>query len=230
MVWELHAATISGYLAQMVERPRGCPLRRTRFRGVASTMYAALLSLGAGACEPNSGGEATTRTTSTAAAIESSVRNESRAPAPSASSSASAPIAVSSSGHGSSPAHALAGTWRGTFEAKKAKVTVDPGVSEPSFKKDKGTVATGPGKLEIVVAPDGTVSGHTEGALGRASVSGVCDEASLTASFHPTEEEGPRMAGTIVLSHTDGRLSGTLSASSADATLARAATLELARD
>ncbi len=214
----------------MVERSKGVPLPRTRFRGT-SAMRVALLIVVASACEPNSGGEATSRgTTSSGDVIEASGRGRPGAPASGGTQSASAPNPSSRASASSSATTALAGTWRGSFESKKAKVTLDPGVTEPSFKKDKGTVATGPGKLELVVSPDGTVRGHTEGALGRATVSGACDEGTLTASFHPTEEEGPRMAGTIVLSHSGGRLSGTLSASSADATLARTATLDLARD
>ncbi len=192
-------------------------------------MRVVLVIVAASACEPNSHDTAG-RPASSSVVIETSARKPPSAPPGAGSQNLSAPIPTVQASGAPSPTALLAGTWRGSFESKKAKVTLDPGVSEPSFKKDKGTVATGPGKIEIVVAPDGTVRGHTEGSLGRAIVSGSSDDPTLSASFLPADEDGPRMAGTIVLTHSSGRLTGTLSASSADATLARAATLDLARD
>lgn len=123
----------------------------------------------------------------------------------------------------------LAGTWRADFEAKKGSVTLDPGVSEPAWKKDDGSQAVGAGSVEIVVGADGTVSGELSGALGKAIVAGSAEENSVTATFAPSNGGELAMHGTLSLTREGEALVGSLRASSGDARLVRMASLSLRR-
>ncbi|NUP09946.1 MAG: hypothetical protein HOW73_28190 [Polyangiaceae bacterium] len=124
----------------------------------------------------------------------------------------------------------FAGSWKGTFDAKKAPVSLDPGVVERSWKADDGKAASGPGTIQLVVAPDGIVTGDLSGSLGEAKLTGFVEERRLTATFTPSSQDAdPAMHGTINLEAGADDWSGELRASSGDATLVRSSTLTLKR-
>lgn len=125
----------------------------------------------------------------------------------------------------------LRGSWRGSYETKKAKVTIDPGVLEPSFIADNGQVASGRGALLLTIAEDGRVSGTMRGALGDAIVSGALEDEVLVATFHPRDAGAePYMSGLVSARVDGGAMKGTLQSSSGDAVLARTGTVELTRE
>lgn len=145
----------------------------------------------------------------------------SSAPVSSAASSTSAPEA---------PPIPHAGAWSGSFEAKKAPVTLDPGVKDRAWSADDGKAASGPGTLSLQIGREGAVTGELAGALGAGTITGWVDGDRMTATFAPKSADSePSMAGTLVLDAKDGAWTGSLRASSGDAVLVRAATVELKR-
>ncbi len=128
------------------------------------------------------------------------------------------------------PTSSASGVWRGAFEAKKATVTLDPGVKERAWSADEGRAHAGKGEIDLQVLADGVVKGKLRGALGNATVAGTADGDALTMTFAPADgDSSESISGVITLRLKDGKLSGELKASSGDATIVRAATLELVR-
>src|SRR5262245_55568216 len=82
----------------------------------------------------------------------------STATAPSETAGASASASASS-------ASALAGTWEGTYDAKKGSVEMPKKVKDPARSKDDGKAASGHGTITITISPSGDVSGTGKGAL-----------------------------------------------------------------
>lgn len=128
------------------------------------------------------------------------------------------------------PSNPLSGPWRGAFESKKAAVTLDPGVKEQAWSADDGKAHAGKGEIDLHVGADGVVKGKLRGALGNATVAGTAEGETLTMTFAPTDGDSNEwVSGVIVLQLKDAKLSGDLKAASGDATIVRAATLELTR-
>jgi hypothetical protein len=128
------------------------------------------------------------------------------------------------------PSNPLSGPWRGAFESKKASVTLDPGVKEKTWSSDDGKAHAGKGEIDLHVGADGVVKGKLRGALGNATVAGTAEGETLTMTFTPTDTDSDEwMSGVIVLQLKDAKLSGDLKAASGDASIVRAATLELTR-
>jgi hypothetical protein len=153
-------------------------------------------------------------------------------PAPTASGGGGGAIAASATGSASSAPSSspLSGAWRGSFESKKAPVSLDPGVKEKTWSADDGKAHAGKGEIDLHVGVDGVVKGKLRGALGNATVAGTAEGDALTMTFAPAESDGGEwFSGVIVLQLKDAKLSGDLKASSGDATIVRAATLELTR-
>ncbi len=148
----------------------------------------------------------------------------------STSTTSSAPAAASSA-KPKAPAEAptVVGEWRGPFQAELARVTLDPGVGDATWAKDKGTDAVGKGQLELTVANDGQVRGKLTGALGELTFVGVAEGALVHGTFSAEKPEPASMSGTIELALTGEALGGELRASSGDAKLVRRATLTLKR-
>lgn len=141
-----------------------------------------------------------------------------------------ATASASSSAPASGPASPLAGAWRGTFDAKKATVTLDMGVKEPTWSADDGKAHAGKGEVELQVAADGTIKGSLRGSLGNATVAGTAEGDTLTMTFAPKESgDSEAISGVIALKLENAKLSGDLNASSGDATIVRTAKLELTR-
>jgi len=123
----------------------------------------------------------------------------------------------------------LVGTWRGSFESKKATVELDPGVKETSWSKDDGKAKAGKTEIDLSVTADGVAKGSLRGALGEATLAGAVDGETLTLTFTPKDDSTDAISGVIVLRLRGPKLGGELKGASGDAALVRAASLELDR-
>jgi hypothetical protein len=65
-------------------------------------------------------------------------------------------------------ATALARTWEGRYEAKRAKVEISPAIAakDKTWEKEDGKASTGPGTITLTISPTGEIKGQGGGALG----------------------------------------------------------------
>lgn len=120
------------------------------------------------------------------------------APEPTAAPSASAGGEDAGADGGPSVAD-VAGSWEGSYQAKKGHVGMPSGVQDPARKADDGKQRSGPGSVKITVKPDGDVEGKSQGALGDATIRGKIDGKMLRASFVPDDMTAPQaMTGVLV--------------------------------
>ncbi len=177
-----------------------------------------LLFLGlVAACDASSGGSG--QTTSQPSASPSAAQSGDRSTAASAVPSGSAAIAL---GH--------AGRWKATYRAAKAEVAVPKDAPSRTWADDDGTAATGEGSVELSIAPDGAVKGRAKGPLGEQHIRGVFDGKTLRAGLTPVDPEAElAMSGVLVGSPQGKEIAAQLRVSSRDATIVRAATVQLAR-
>lgn len=147
----------------------------------------------------------------------------SAAPAPSAAPAAS--IAVPAAGDA-----ALAGTWEGSYDAKKGAVVLPDRVKDKTRGSDDGKLVSGPGKVELTVLPTGEVRGKSTGALGEARLTGRLDSGSayLSVSWYPEDATKPNaMTGVLLGPLKDGVVSAMIRVAGPDAVLVREAKIEL---
>lgn len=124
------------------------------------------------------------------------------------------------------PANAwFEGAWQGAFQAELFRVETVGGVK--AWKEDDGKLASGEGKLSLLAAADGSVSGSASGALGALVVAGRVDGDRAALTFASAEPNG--FHGVILASQTPEGMKGALSASSADSLQVRQATVTLTR-
>lgn len=129
-----------------------------------------------------------------------------------------------------SVAQGHAGRWKATYRAAKAEVAVPKEAPNHTWADDDGTAATGDGSVELSIAPDGTVKGRAKGALGDQHIRGVFDGKTLRAGLTPVDPEAElAMSGVLVGSPKGKEIAAQLRVSSGDATIVRAATVQLER-
>jgi hypothetical protein len=146
---------------------------------------------------------------------------------PGASSDGSGSAAASAD---AAPANALAGTWKGDYDAKKGSVELDPKVKDKTWKEDDGKKAAGSGTVSLTVLPDGTIEGKGQGALGNFSLAGQVDEQMIRATVLPDEPTHPlAMTGVLVGKVEDEVIRGRIRVAGPDATVVREAPIELRR-
>ena len=159
-------------------------------------------------------------------------------PRPSATAAATAPAASGSAGPAASAAlpapgeTALAGTWEGSYDARKGAVVLPDRVKDKTRGNDDGKLMSGPGKVELTVAPSGEVRGKATGALGEAHLSGKVDEGGtyLSASWYPEDATKPNaMTGVLLGPIKDGVITAMIRVAGPDAVLVREAKVELKR-
>ena len=118
------------------------------------------------------------------------------------------------------------GAWLGAFQAELRRIELPiGGVKE--WKLDDGKPASGPGKLSLQAAPDGSVTGSASGALGELSVAGHVDGDRAALTLSSARPDG--FHGLILAIQTPEGMQGTLSASSADSLQVRQAAVTLTR-
>jgi hypothetical protein len=151
------------------------------------------------------------------------------APMPSGTATAG-PSAATTASAGSSarPGHPHAGRYAGSFEAAKAEVPLDEGVSYPTWTDEDGKAVSGTGKLELTVDDAGAVTGKANGALGALTIAGRVEGDVLSATLRPEDPNAAdAMTGTLVGRLDPAGMKGQLRASSRDGNVARKATATL---
>jgi hypothetical protein len=136
---------------------------------------------------------------------------------------ASAPLPAPADG-------AFAGTWEGTYDAKKGSVLVPDRVKDKTRGNDDGKLMSGAGKVEITLSPDGEARGKATGALGAATLTGKLDEGGtfLRVSWYPEDATKPNaMTGVLYGPLKDGVISAVIRVSGPDAVLVRESKIEL---
>jgi len=122
----------------------------------------------------------------------------------------------------------FAGTWKASFTAKRALVTLPSSAPDSTWTKDSGEQASGDGSLELEVAPDGLVTGTASGALGKLTVRGMVEETSLRAGLTPADPAQDIAMTGVLVGQADGEsITAELRVSNQDASLVRAATMRL---
>jgi hypothetical protein len=125
---------------------------------------------------------------------------------------------------------AFAGTWEGTYDAKKGAVVLPERVKDKTRGDDDGKLMSGAGKIELVVGPGGEVRGKATGALGEAHLTGKLDEGGsfLRASWYPDDATKPSaMTGVLYGPVKDGVISAVIRVAGPDAVLVRESKVDL---
>lgn len=175
-----------------------------------------MTALAAAACDPESNQTDLAKTESSAG------------PAAAPSGSGASPGASASAAvEATSP---LAGTWSGDYVAQKATIELAPKVTDKAWKDDDGKKASGKGTVTLTVAPDGTLTGQSKGALGNLTLSGQIDGDFVRATIAPDEPTHPlAMTGVLVGKLEGDALKGRIRVAGPDATIVREAPIELKR-
>lgn len=150
------------------------------------------------------------------------------APKPDVSASPPASVkAVASAVTSAAVTHAwFEGAWQGRFQAELLRIeTAAGGVKE--WKLDDGKPASGPGRIELAVTADGTVSGSASGALGELAVTGQVEADRVALTLASALPDG--FHGFALASQSPEGMQGTLNASSADSLQVRQAKLSFTR-
>ncbi len=147
-------------------------------------------------------------------------------PAPEPKGSSSVAPAAPASAPAKAPMTWYEGAWQGTYRAELLRLETAAG-GPKAWKEDDGSKASGEGKLSLEAAADGTVKGSASGPLGTHELVGRVEGDRIALSLVPQEPSGFR--GVILANHVDGRIDGSLTASTGDGLSARKATLTLAR-
>jgi hypothetical protein len=150
--------------------------------------------------------------------------------APALASAARGTASASASAASIASASPAAGSWAGSYEAKKTVIALAKGVKDRAWAADDGSKQSGKGDVEVSVAPDGTVTGQVSGALGQGQLVGVVEEGRCTASLVPDDpaREGA-MTGTLVADVKGTEIDGLIRAASADGVVVREAPVRLKR-
>jgi hypothetical protein len=152
--------------------------------------------------------------------------------------SASAPVASGSAGAtatasgsaavGPQGLNPLAGTWSGTYDAKKGEIAQPDGVKDKHWKKDEGKTNVGAGTLTLRIAPDGVVEGEAKGPLGAQVLEGNTDGKLLGLRVRPKDPlASDGFSGTLVALPKDGTLKGELKCAGPTADVIRHSAIEL---
>lgn len=126
---------------------------------------------------------------------------------------------------------AIAGTWEGSYDARKGAVVLPDRVKDKTRTTDDGKLMVGPGKVELTVTAAGDVRGKATGALGEAHLTGkLVDEGGgfLRVSWYPEDATKPSaMTGVLYGPLKDGVVSAMIRVAGPDAVLVRESKIEL---
>ena len=121
-----------------------------------------------------------------------------------------------------------AGTWEGTYEAKKGAVSLPPKVKDKALAADDGKKAAGPGTVEITIGAEGDVRGTMKGALGGGLITGKAEGGMLSTSVSPEDPRAPdAMFGVLVGTIKGDVIEGVIRVAGPDATIVREAPITL---
>jgi len=149
---------------------------------------------------------------------------------PSAATSATATTTASASNSSGAASHPYAGRWKGSYKARRAKVSLPDRVSDKSWEDDSGEELAGEGDIELRVDATGEVSGSSKGALGKLHVRGLIDKNTLRAGLTAAEADQPGgIRGVLVGTGDAKQIDALLKVSSHDGKLARESRVVLTR-
>ena len=164
-------------------------------------------------------GAPTTATPTTSAALPATTATATAAASAAATGSASA---------AAQGANALAGTWTGTYEAKKGEIVQPEGVKDKHWKKDEGKTHVGAGTVTLTIGADGAVQGAAKGALGEQVIEGNTDGKLIGLRVRPKEPLAPDgFTGTLVALVKGNTLEGELKCAGPTADVIRHAPIKL---
>jgi hypothetical protein len=151
-------------------------------------------------------------------------KSREQAPLPSSSAAVPAPSASAVA-----PSPWYVGDWRGKYDARSQSIDVAADAGRMHvWDEDDASQGTGAGKLEITIDAAGIARGKSRGPLGELVVSGAVEDDSVRLRLlPPAGTRGPAFAGYVVLDHREGKLTGSLRASSGDSALVRRAEVTL---
>jgi hypothetical protein len=167
-------------------------------------------AMGSAGCSKTGGDQSTPSATSTTVA-------------PPASGSASAP-APSASARDASAATA----WRGTYKSAAGTVTIPESLKAGSWKNADTNVGLGEGSLTLVVDPTtDRVSGHIDGALGPATITGLWSAAKVTATIRRDDPADQGFTGMLEATPVGAELQGTMNGALGNVNAVRTASFTL---
>ena len=151
------------------------------------------------------------------------------APAPASASAVAAASGAPASSAGPSPdIGALAGTWEGSYDAKKGTVAMPTGTKDKHWSKDEGKTHVGAGTMTVRVSATGDVEGEAKGSLGAQVISGRAEGNTVRATVSPKDPVDPQgFTGVLVAMMKDGALKGELKAAGPTADIVRESPVEL---
>jgi len=124
-----------------------------------------------------------------------------------------------------------AGTWEGSYDARKGAVVLPDRVKDKTRTTDDGKLMVGPGKVELTVTAAGDVRGKATGALGEARLTGkLVDDGggALRVSWYPEDATRPNaMTGVLYGPWKDGVITAMIRVAGPDAVLVRESKIEL---
>jgi hypothetical protein len=139
--------------------------------------------------------------------------------------SAQAPVASASAvAEAPKPKPWFSGAFQGSYDAKLSPVEVKTGAVR-EWAADDGKLSSGPGKLELTIADDGTVDGSGDGSLGASHASGKVEDDTLRVTLAPSDSSG--LHGVLVATRDGDGFRGSIEASSSDSLKVRQAAVEL---
>jgi hypothetical protein len=150
---------------------------------------------------------------------------EKPAPAASATAASAAPAVTAKPVE----AKATVTTWQGDFTTKAAPLYL-PSEKEYAGVKVKDfdqTGALGAGKIKVTVSPEGVATGTLSGVLGDLAITGRRDGDRVSGTFGPAAGDG--FYGFFACNVEGDKLTGTLTASAAQANAIRTAELSLTK-
>ncbi len=118
----------------------------------------------------------------------------------------------------------FSGAFQGSYDAKLSPVEVKTGAVR-EWAADDGKLSSGPGKLELNIAADGTVDGSGDGSLGASHASGKVEDDTLRVTLAPSDSSG--LHGVLVATRDGDGFRGSIEASSGDSLKVRQAAIEL---
>lgn len=118
----------------------------------------------------------------------------------------------------------FSGNFAAEYQVKRAPVEVKSGAVK-EWAADDGKSGSGPGKLSLQIADDGSVDGSAEGALGQSHATGKVEDDTLRVQLTPRDQTG--LHGILIASREGDGFKGTLQASSGDSLRVRGAVVEL---
>lgn len=158
------------------------------------------------------------------------IKSPQEAPSLAPKSSASSGASPAQSASAAPESMSFAGTWEGSYTAKKGTVELPSKVKDKTRSRDDGATGIGPGTVTLTIAPDGELSGKLSGALGAATLRGTVEGDMVRASVFPDDPAAPTaMTGVLVGMRKEGVIRGEIRVAGPDASVVRESPIELKR-